>query len=174
MTAAMASTLKALSAQWDPVHTRAQSDRSSICGNGDIHSCTASGCELGVKSACPTMAPPSAQRHGNSNAMSARFAYDHQIAYVAGNLPNLGKKPAGKLFWTLSMVFRRDRWENRGCIFERPAGDYNVRSFGCSMVDFNRIPKLLYYAYQAAWVPFSIKPVGPRSPTIGTGRARCG
>lgn len=34
-----------------------------------------------------------------------------------------------------------------------------VRSFGSSMMDFNRIPKFLYYVYQAAWTPYSIKPV---------------
>ena len=27
------------------------------------------------------------------------------------------------------------------------------------MMDFNRIPKFLYYVYQAAWTPYSIKPV---------------
>src|SRR5215468_9966920 len=34
-----------------------------------------------------------------------------------------------------------------------------VRSLGASMVDQNRFPKLLYYVYQAAWTPFSLKPV---------------
>ncbi len=34
-----------------------------------------------------------------------------------------------------------------------------VRSFGSSMTDFNRIPKLLYYAYQANWIPYATKPI---------------
>jgi hypothetical protein len=34
-----------------------------------------------------------------------------------------------------------------------------VRSLGLSMVDQNRFPRLLYYVYQANWVPYSIKPV---------------
>jgi fibronectin type 3 domain-containing protein len=34
-----------------------------------------------------------------------------------------------------------------------------VRSLGASSMDQNRLPKLLYYAYQAAWTPYSIKPV---------------
>jgi hypothetical protein len=157
MTAEMASTLRALSAQWDPVHTRAQSDRSSICGNGDIHSCTASGCEMGVKSACPTM-PAFGAEAWNATGMSARFAYDHQIAYVAAYLPNWVKSRQDNCFGLCQWYFAETVGE-AGVYLERPAGDYNVRSFGCSMVDFNRIPKLLYYAYQAAWVPFSTKPV---------------
>jgi hypothetical protein len=36
----------------------------------------------------------------------------------------------------------------------------SVRSLGASAVDMNRFPKLLYYAYQAAWTPFP-----PRSAT---------
>ncbi len=35
----------------------------------------------------------------------------------------------------------------------------SVRSFGSSMMDFNRIPKLLYYAYQAGWTPYATRPV---------------
>ena len=30
---------------------------------------------------------------------------------------------------------------------------------GQSMVDMNRFPRMLYYIYQANWVPYSIKPV---------------
>jgi hypothetical protein len=33
-----------------------------------------------------------------------------------------------------------------------------ARSFGSSMMDFNRIPKFLYYQYGVAWTPYSIKP----------------
>jgi beta-galactosidase len=157
MTAALASTLKALSAQWDPVHTRAQSDRSTVCSNGDIHSCTASGCEMGVKSACPTM-PAFGAEAWNSNAMSARFAYDYQIAYVAGYLPNWVKSRQGNCFGLCQWYFAETVGES-GTYLEMPPATFNVRSFGCSMVDFNRIPKLLYYAYQAAWVPFATRPV---------------
>ena len=158
MTAALASTLKTLSAQWDPVHTRAQSDRSSVCGNGDIHSCTASGCEMSVKSACPAMPAFGAEAWNSNSGMSARFAYDHQIAFVGAYLPNWVKSRQANCFGLCQWYFAETPGE-AGVFNERPAGDYNVRSFGCSMVDFNRIPKLLYYAYQAAWVPFSIKPV---------------
>jgi beta-galactosidase len=34
-----------------------------------------------------------------------------------------------------------------------------VRSLGGSSLDQNRFPKLLYYVYEAAWTPFTIKPV---------------
>jgi hypothetical protein len=48
--------------------------------------------------------------------------------------------------------------------FDYPAGtpvnmSNYVRSLGLSMVDQNRFPRLLYYVYQANWVPYSIKPV---------------
>ncbi len=155
--AALAQTLKALSAQWDPVHTRAQADRTADCANGDIHSCTASGCEMGVKSACPTM-PAFGAEAWNATGMSARWAYDYQIAYVAAYLPNWTKSRQANCFGLCQWYFAETVGE-AGVYLERPAGDYNVRSFGCSLTDFSRIPKLLYYAYQAAWVPFAAKPV---------------
>ena len=34
-----------------------------------------------------------------------------------------------------------------------------VRSLGYSSIDANRFPRLLYYIYQANWVPYSIQPV---------------
>ncbi len=40
-----------------------------------------------------------------------------------------------------------------------PGNSNMVRSLGASSVDQNRFPKLLYYAYEAAWTPFSVKPV---------------
>jgi hypothetical protein len=40
-----------------------------------------------------------------------------------------------------------------------PGNSNAVRSLGASSMDQNRFPKLLYYAYEAAWTPFSIKPV---------------
>jgi beta-galactosidase len=158
MPASLASALKAISAQWDPVHTRAQSDRSNVCANGDIHSCTASGCEMGIKSACPNQPVFGAEAWNSNNGMSARFAYDYQIAHVAAYLPNWVKSRQANCFGLCQWYFAETPGE-AGVFAERPAGDYNVRSFGCSMADFNRIPKLLYYAYQAAWVPYSIKPM---------------
>jgi beta-galactosidase len=40
-----------------------------------------------------------------------------------------------------------------------PGNSNAVRSLGASSMDQNRFPKLLYYVYEAAWTPFSIKPV---------------
>ncbi|HUI92228.1 MAG TPA: DUF4982 domain-containing protein [Chitinivibrionales bacterium] len=157
ITADLASALKTISAQWDPVHTRLHNDRTGNCGLGDIHSCTASGCEMGIKSGCPTM-PAFGAEAWNATGMSARWAYDHQIAYVGAYLPNWVKSRQANCFGLCQWYFAETVGE-AGVYLERPAGDYNVRSFGCSMMDMNRIPKLLYYAYQAAWVPFSSKPV---------------
>src|SRR4029079_4680764 len=42
---------------------------------------------------------------------------------------------------------------------QQSAFENSVRSIGSSGVAVNRVPKMLYYAYQAAWTPFSLKPV---------------
>jgi fibronectin type 3 domain-containing protein len=40
-----------------------------------------------------------------------------------------------------------------------PGNANAVRSLGASSMDQNRFPKLLYYVYEAAWTPFTTKPV---------------
>jgi hypothetical protein len=42
---------------------------------------------------------------------------------------------------------------------EAPGEDGIGRSFGCSMMDWSRIPKMMYKIYQACWTNYSVKPV---------------
>ena len=155
MTSSLADALKAISVQWDHVNTRVQADRTPNPAYGDILSCTASGCEIGVKSRYPDNPAWGAEAWGR---MSARFAYDKQISFVADYLQNWRKSKQANCFGFCHWYLAESPGE-AGTFLELPPATYNVRSFGTSMLDFSRIPKLLYYAYQAAWVPFEKKPV---------------
>jgi beta-galactosidase len=149
--AGFAQQLKAISVQWDPIHTRAQADRTPSPACGDILACTLTGCEIGVKNQFPNNPAWGAEAWGKQ---SARFAYDHELAF-AGEFIQNWRKSIEKNCFGLAQWYLAETPGETGNFVE---GTNNVRSFGSSMLDFNRIPKLLYYIYRAAWVPFSIKP----------------
>ncbi len=88
---------------------------------------------------------------------SARYAYDYEIAFVAEFLDNWRRSRNSAAFGIAQWYLAETPGE-AGSFLEGPSGP-QVRSFGSSMMDFNRIPKLLYYAYQAAWTPYATKPV---------------
>jgi hypothetical protein len=154
MVTAFAQELKALSKVWDPVQTRAQADRTPDSANGDILGCTLTGCEIGVKNKFPNnpaWGPEYWGKHGS------RFAYDTEIALAAEFLNNLRKSRAASAFGIAQWYLMETPGED-AAFLEGKTPD-QVRSFGSSSMDFNRIPKLMYYAYSATWNPFSVKPV---------------
>jgi len=150
----IAQALKAISVQWDPVNTRVQADRTPDPANGDILSCTLTGCEIGVKNQFPNNPAWGAEAWGRK---SARFAYDYEIDFAAEFLQNWRKSQVANCFGLCQWYLAETPGEDGD--YEEGVAAANVRSFGSSMMDFNRIPKMLYKIYQAAWIPFSIKPV---------------
>jgi hypothetical protein len=148
-----AQSLKALSVQWDPVHTRAQADRTPNPANGDILSCTLTGCEMLVKSQNPNNPAWGAEAWGRQ---SARYAYDYELQF-AGEFIQNWKRARNVNCFGMAQWYLAETPGEAGTFLEgvQPSG---VRSFGSSMMDFNRIPKFLYHMYGAAWTPFSIKP----------------
>jgi hypothetical protein len=91
---------------------------------------------------------------------SARFEYDFEIAFIAEFLQNWRKSLQGNCFGLCQWYLAETPGEV-GNFLETQAGveANDPRSFGSSMMDFNRIPKMLYYAYKAAWRPYSLEPV---------------
>ena len=150
----VAQALKAIGAQWDPINTRAQADRTPNAANGDILSCTLSGCEIGVKRQYPNNPAWCAEAWNRS---SARFAYDFEIAFAAQYVQNWRASVAASCFG-VAQWYLADTPGEQAAYLEGVAAA-GVRSTGTSMMDFNRFPKMLYKIYQACWTPYSIRPV---------------
>jgi beta-galactosidase len=148
-----AQALKAISVQWDPVHTRAQADRTPSSANGDILSCTLTGCEMLVKSQHPGNPAWGAEAWGRA---SSRFAYDNELEFAGEFIQNWKRARNANCFGLAQWYLAETPGECKA--FVEGTSAELVRSFGCSMMDFNRIPKFLYNIYGAAWTPFSIKP----------------
>ncbi|WP_246184079.1 beta-1,3-glucanase family protein [Pandoraea anhela] len=147
---------------WDPINTRAQADRTPNGDNGDILSCTLEGCEVGVKHQFPNKPAWSAEYWGRGDF---RENYDKEMDLVGPFLNNWRKGVLANAFgiahWYLADEPGEDGFYWSGKTYDaiqNPTGPF-VRSLGESMTDGNRFPRLMYYAYQAAWTPYNIKPV---------------
>jgi len=163
--------LLAIDAQWETIGTpRVAADRTPDPVNGTILGCTLEGCEVNFKLTPPpngfSLNPWLGMEYwGNGTARG--LAYDYELAFAGPFLHNWSLSWQAKAFGINQWYFADSPGEN-GLYAEfqqyanTPQGttdEDNVRALGASMVDMNRFPKLLYYVYQAAWTPYSIKPV---------------
>ncbi|ADO69563.1 discoidin domain-containing protein [Stigmatella aurantiaca] len=157
--------LLAINQVWDPISTRAAADRTPDPVNGLILGCTLEGCEVGVKNQFPNNPAWGAEYWGNGTARG--LAYDHELTFLAPFLNDWRKSKQANAFGMVQWYFADTPGETglfaeyqqyRGTP-QQATYENSVRSIGSSSVDMNRFPKLLYYAYQAAWTPFSLKPV---------------
>jgi len=150
---AIADQMRNIIKEWDNITPRAQSVRGGPqFAPGDLISCTVTGCEIGLKNGhplCPAWGAEAWGRHG------ARFAYDNEIEFAAEFLQNWRKSVQANCFGLCQWYLAETPGEDSPLL--GVSGD--SRSFGCSMMDFNRIPKMLYKMYAACWIPYSIKPV---------------
>jgi hypothetical protein len=139
---------------WDPIHTRAMSDRgywpaipSFQAGYASIISCSGTGCETAFHQQYPNI-PSWGAEAWTGSAKGFRFDYDNELAIAGEYIRNWRNSKIAKCFglcqWYLT---------------ETPGEDGIGRSFGCSMMDWNRIPKMMYKIYQACWTNYSTKPV---------------
>jgi len=154
MTTPFAQKLQAIAKTWDPIQTRVQADRTPDPNNGYILGCTLTGCENLVKSQHPDNPAWGSEYWGKH---AARFAYDVEIAFAAEFLNNWRKSQQAKAFGMAQWYLAETPGES-GPYLEGQQGE-QVRYFGSSMMDPNRIPKFLYRIYQAAWNPFAVRPV---------------
>ena len=157
--------LIAIDQTWDPINPRVAADRTPDPANGYLLGCTLEGCEIGVKNQFPNNPAWGSEYWGNGHARG--LAYDFEVAFVAPFLNDWRKSKQANAFGMVQWYFADTPGENglyaeyqqfRGTSQEA-AFVNSVRSIGSSAVDVNRFPKLLYHAYQAAWTPFSLKPV---------------
>jgi hypothetical protein len=157
--------LLAVDQTWDPVSTRQAADRTPDPVNGYLLGCTLEGCEVGIKNQYPNNPAWGSEYWGNGTARG--LAWDYELAFVAPFVNDWRKSRAANAFGMAQWYFADSPGENglyaeyqqyRGTSQEATYAN-SVRSLGASTVDMNRFPKLLYYVYNAAWTPFSMKPV---------------
>ncbi|HVE08391.1 MAG TPA: discoidin domain-containing protein, partial [Paraburkholderia sp.] len=150
----IAQQLKQISIQWDPINTRAQADRTPNPANGDLLGCSGDGCDIGVKNQFPNSPSVGSEYWGNG---VGRAKYDFELAFAAPYVNNWVHsvliKSMGIAHWYLA--------DTPGEIVDQVDGTLNtsVRSNGASMMDEHRLPRLLYYIYEAIWTSFDRKPV---------------
>ena len=154
ITTPLAQAMAALGKQWDPVNTRAQTDRMGILGNGDILSCDGAGCDIGLKQQYPNMPTWNAEVW---TIHSKRTAYDFELQFGAPFLQDWRKSVAANCFGMAHWYLAETPGESHDYIEGSPVE--LAKCTGGSMMDFNRFPKMLYKMYQACWTEYSIKPV---------------
>jgi beta-galactosidase len=154
--------LLSINSTWDPINTRVAADRTPDPVNGYLLGCTLEGCEVGVKTDYPNNPAWGAEYWGTGTARG--LAWNYELAFVAPFLDNwrLGRAAdaMGMAQWYLADTpGETGQYIEAGSSTTAPGNSNDVRSLGASSMDQNRFPKLLYYVYEAAWTPFSLKPV---------------
>jgi len=147
---------------WDPVNTRIAADRTPDPVNGYLLGCTLEGCEVGVKNEFPNNPAWGSEYWGTGTARG--LAWNFEIAFVAPFLDNWRQGKAANTMGMAQWYFadtpgETGQYVEAGNSTTAPGNSNDVRSLGASSMDQNRLPKLLYYVYEAAWTPFSLKPV---------------
>jgi beta-galactosidase len=134
--------------KWDTLAPRAQSDRGndkSHMAVDEVISCSLDGCEVGLKNMQPNKPCYGAE---GFYTKGTRFEYDNELYFAQVYVTNWKNSKRVKAFGMCQWYMA-----------ESPGEDGTGRNFGCSMMDWNRIPKMLYKIYKACWTPFSVKPV---------------
>jgi beta-galactosidase len=149
---ALCDQLRSISNTWDSLAPRKLAVRGAPFSPLDLASCTLTGCEIGIKRSQPQCPAWGAEAWGRP---SERFAYDYEIQFAGEFLQNWRKSIQANCFGLCQWYLAETPGEDRAFL----SGRQPSRSFGSSMLDFNRIPKFLYYAYKACWRPYSIEPV---------------
>jgi beta-galactosidase len=154
--------LLSINSMWDPINTRIAADRTPDPVNGYLLGCTLEGCEVSVKSQFENNPAWGAEYWGTGTARG--LAWNYELAFVAPFLNNWRQgREAGAMgmaqWYMADTPGETGQYVEAGSSTTAPGNANEVRSLGASSMDQNRFPKLLYYAYEAAWTPFSIKPV---------------
>jgi beta-galactosidase len=165
MAESIGTALLAINQTWDPINTRVAADRTPDPVNGYILGCTLQGCEVGVKNQYPNNPAYGMEYWGNGSARG--LAYDYELAFAAPFLDNWRQSRQANAFGISQWYFADTpgetglyaEYQQYSNTAQQATYEASVRGLGDSMVDMNRFPKLLYYVYEAAWTPFSLKPV---------------
>jgi hypothetical protein len=177
----LANALMALSTTWDNIAPRVQADRGYNPAWGFMAECDGAGCEVAMKGSNPNNPAFGAEYWDNIGTGRGTVinlggvsvsAYDYELAYSAPYIDDWRQGRAANTFGMAQWYFADTpgeistwaEFQNQPLMVNQQndangTGNALVRSLGYSMVDQNRFPRLLYYVYQANWVPYSIQPV---------------
>ncbi len=173
MNPTLADELAAIDLSWDNISPRVQADRTYSPAYAFMGECDGAGCEAGVKNTNPNNPSFGAEYwddmgtgRGTSTGTGANqiWSYDYELAFAAPYLNDWRQGRAANAFGMAQWYFAETPGEI-SCWAEfqstQPTCPMQnmVRSLGYSSVDANRFPRLLYYIYQANWVPYTLKPV---------------
>jgi beta-galactosidase len=160
MNPALASELGTIETTWDGINPRVSADRTYSPAYGVIDECDGAGCEAGNKAQNPNN-PAFGAEYWDNMGTGRGLAYDDELAFAAPYLDDWRKGRAANAFGMAQWYFAESPGEiSLWAEYQNQPGMVNfVRSLGYSSTDANRFPRLLYYIYQANWIPYSIKPV---------------
>jgi beta-galactosidase len=156
----LANALASIETLWDNINPRMQADRTYLPAYAYIDECDAAGCEVGNKQQFPNN-PAFGAEYWDNVGTGRGLAYDYELAFAAPYLNDWSNGRAANAFGMAQWYFADSPGEvSLYAEYQNQPNMINfVRSLGYSSVDMNRFPRLLYYIYQANWVPYSIKPV---------------
>ncbi|MGD0941422.1 MAG: fibronectin type III domain-containing protein, partial [Terracidiphilus sp.] len=160
MNPTLADELATIETSWDNINPRVQADRTYSPAYAFMGECDGAGCEAGVKDTNPNN-PSFGAEYWDDTGTARGMAYDYELLMAAQYLDDWRQGRAANAFGMAQWYFADTPGEvSLYAEFQnQPTMSNFVRSLGYSSVDQNRFPKMLYYIYQANWVPYSIKPV---------------
>jgi beta-galactosidase len=156
----LADALATIETSWDNINPRVQADRTYLPAYAYMDECDGAGCEVGNKQQFPNN-PAFGAEYWDNMGTGRGLAWDYQLAFAAPYLNDWRNGRAANTFGMAQWYFADSPGEDSlyAEFQNQPQMQHLVRSLGYSSVDMNRFPRLLYYIYQANWVPYSIKPV---------------
>ncbi len=159
MNSTLASELGTLETTWDNINPRVSADRTFSPAFGFMDECDGAGCEAGNKQQNPNN-PAFGAEYWDNMGTGRGLAYDYELAFAAPYLDDWRQGRQANAFGMAQWYFAESPGEvSLWAEFQNQPNMVNyVRSLGYSSTDANRFPRLLYYIYQANWVPYSIQP----------------
>jgi beta-galactosidase len=156
----LASALATIETTWDNINPREQADRTYLPAYAYLDECDGAGCEAGNKEQFPNN-PAFGAEYWDNMGTGRGLAWDYELAFAAPYLNDWTNGRNANAFGMAQWYFADSPGEvSLYAEFQNQPTMVNfVRSLGYSSVDMNRFPRLLYYIYQANWVPYSIQPV---------------
>ena len=160
MNPTLANELGTIETTWDDINPRVSADRTYSPTYGFMDECDGAGCEAGNKEQNPNN-PAFGAEYWDNMGTGRGLAYDYELAFAAPYLDDWRQGREANAFGMAQWYFAESPGEvSLWAEYQNQPNMVNyVRSLGYSSTDANRFPRLLYYIYQANWVPYSIQPV---------------
>jgi hypothetical protein len=156
----LATELGTIETTWDDINPRGSADRTYSSSYGLIDECDGAGCEVGNKQQNPNN-PAFGAEYWDNMGTGRGLAYDYELAFAAPYLDDWRRGRTANAFGMAQWYFAESPGEvSLWAEYQNQPNMVNfVRSLGYSSTDANRFPRLLYYIYQANWIPYSVQPV---------------